>query len=61
LSIQPRPPSASVTIRKDEYQSVYRHVGGDPALALAEFEQSGPSSWTSDLADIPAKYGLSDV
>jgi uncharacterized protein len=43
------------------YHSAYRHVGGDPAVALAELEQTGRISWTSDLADIPAKYGVANV
>ena len=29
--------------------------------AWAEFEASGRIKWTSDLADIPAKYGVSNV
>jgi uncharacterized protein len=43
------------------YHSAYRHVGGDPAVALAEFERTGRIAWTSDLADIPAQYGVSNV
>lgn len=43
------------------YHSAYRHVGGDPAVALAEFERTGRISWTSDLADIPAQYGVTNV
>ncbi len=43
------------------YHSAYRHVGGDPAQALAEFERTGRIAWTSDLADIPAQYGVSNV
>jgi predicted TIM-barrel fold metal-dependent hydrolase len=43
------------------YHSAYRHVGGDPAVALAEFERTGRISWTSDLADIPAEYGVNNV
>ena len=43
------------------YHSAYRHVGGDPAVALAEFERTGRISWTSDLADIPAEFGVSNV
>ncbi|MCP5411117.1 MAG: amidohydrolase family protein [Alphaproteobacteria bacterium] len=43
------------------YHSAYRHVGGDPAVALAEFEKTGRIAWTSDLADIPAKYGVKNV
>ena len=43
------------------YHGAYRHVGGDPAVALAEFERTGRISWTSDLADIPAQYGVNNV
>jgi uncharacterized protein len=43
------------------YHSAYRHVGGDPAVALAEFERTGRIAWTSDLADIPAQYGVNNV
>jgi hypothetical protein len=43
------------------YHSAYRHVGGDPAVALAEFEKTGRIAWTSDLADIPHKYGVNNV
>src|SRR6201994_1327095 len=43
------------------YHSGYRHVGGDPAVALAEFERTGRIAWTSDLADIPEQYGVSNV
>jgi len=43
------------------YHSGYRHVGGDPAVALAEFERTGRIDWTSDLADIPQQYGVSNV
>jgi predicted TIM-barrel fold metal-dependent hydrolase len=43
------------------YHSAYRWVGGNPADGMAEFDQTGRSSWTSDLADIPAKYGVDNV
>jgi len=43
------------------YHSAYRHVGGDPAVATAEFDKTGRVSWVSDLADIPAKYGVTNV
>jgi predicted TIM-barrel fold metal-dependent hydrolase len=43
------------------YHSAYRHVGGDPALGLEEFERTGRLSWVSDLAEIPEKYGVSNV
>jgi hypothetical protein len=43
------------------YHSAYRWVGGDPAQAMAEFDATGRSSWTSDLAEIPEKYGVHNV
>jgi predicted TIM-barrel fold metal-dependent hydrolase len=43
------------------YHSAYRHVGGSPAEAMKEWEETGRISWVSDLADIPAKYGVSNV
>ncbi|MEJ0016557.1 MAG: amidohydrolase family protein [Acetobacteraceae bacterium] len=45
------------------YHSGYRHVGGgaDPAVAMAEFNRTGRIDWVSDLADIPARYGVSNV
>ena len=43
------------------YHSAYRWVGGTPADGMAEFDQTGRSSWTSDLAEIPAKYGVTNV
>jgi predicted TIM-barrel fold metal-dependent hydrolase len=43
------------------YHSGYRHVGGSPAQGMAEWDQTGRSSWVSDLADIPAKYDVTNV
>jgi uncharacterized protein len=50
------------------YHSGYRYVGGggggltgNPELALAEFERTGRIAWVSDLADIPAQYGVNNV
>jgi uncharacterized protein len=43
------------------YHGAYRHVGGDPKAALAEFESTGRISWTSDLADIPEQYNVTNV
>jgi predicted TIM-barrel fold metal-dependent hydrolase len=43
------------------YHSAYRHVGGSPKVALAEFQRTGRISWTSDLADIPEQYGVTNV
>jgi predicted TIM-barrel fold metal-dependent hydrolase len=43
------------------YHAAYRHVGGDPKVALAEFGRTGRIAWTSDLADIPEQYGVTNV
>ena len=43
------------------YHSAYRWVGGTPADGMAEFDRTGRSSWTSDLAEIPQKYGVTNV
>jgi len=43
------------------YHSAYRWVGGNPADGMAEFDKTGRSSWTSDLAEIPEKYGVNNV
>jgi uncharacterized protein len=43
------------------YHSAYQHIGGNPKVALAEFERTGRISWTSDLADISAQYGVTNV
>jgi uncharacterized protein len=43
------------------YHSAYRHVGGSPADAMREWDETGRISWVSDLADIPAKYGVTNV
>ncbi len=43
------------------YHSGYRHIGGDPAVAMAEWDKTGRISWVSDLAEIPAKYGVKNV
>jgi predicted TIM-barrel fold metal-dependent hydrolase len=43
------------------YHSAYRWVGGSPSDGMAEFDKTGRSSWTSDLAEIPAKYGVTNV
>jgi hypothetical protein len=43
------------------YHAAYRHVGGDPKVALAEFTRTGRIAWTSDLADIPEQYGVTNV
>jgi uncharacterized protein len=43
------------------YHAAYRWVGGKPADGMAEFDRTGRSSWTSDLAEIPEKYGVNNV
>ena len=44
------------------YHSAYRHSGGgNAASGWTEFEQTGRVSWVSDLADIPQKYGVTNV
>jgi predicted TIM-barrel fold metal-dependent hydrolase len=43
---------------------VIYHAGyrlGDPAQALAEFDRTGRLEWASDLAEVPEKYGVSNV
>jgi predicted TIM-barrel fold metal-dependent hydrolase len=43
------------------YHAGFRHIGNDPAEARAEFERTGRLSWVSDLAEIPAREGVSNV
>jgi predicted TIM-barrel fold metal-dependent hydrolase len=44
------------------YHAGYRHAGGGRAEdGWIEFRQTGRVSWVSDLAEIPAKYGVTNV
>jgi predicted TIM-barrel fold metal-dependent hydrolase len=44
------------------YHSAYRFPGGGtPEEALAQFEKTGRIEWVTDLAEIPAKYGVQNV
>jgi predicted TIM-barrel fold metal-dependent hydrolase len=44
------------------YHSGYRFGGGGgPADAWTQFEHTGRVEWVSDLAEIPAKYGVTNV
>jgi predicted TIM-barrel fold metal-dependent hydrolase len=44
------------------YHSAYRFAGcGTAEQGLAQFEQTGRAEWTSDLAEIPEKFGVSNV
>jgi uncharacterized protein len=44
------------------YHAAYRYTGeGGPAIALEEFSRTGRMEWVSDLAEIPAKHGVTNV
>ena len=44
------------------YHSAYRWAGGGkPADGAAQWERTGRVEWVSDLADIPAQYGVKNV
>ncbi len=43
------------------YHAALRPFLETPDVALAEFEQTGRIKWATDLAEIPAKYGVSNV
>jgi hypothetical protein len=44
------------------YHSAYRFTGaGGPETAWQRFEQTGRVEWVSDLADIPERYGVTNV
>jgi predicted TIM-barrel fold metal-dependent hydrolase len=46
------------------FHSGYRHVGDPnwtPDKAYDEWERTGRSSWVTDLAEIPEKYGVNNV
>ena len=44
------------------YHSAYRFPGGGTADdAWAQFEKTGRIEWVTDLAEIPAKYGVTNV
>jgi len=48
------------------YHAGYRYVGGDAIMyeaadGWAQLEKTGRCEWVSDLAEIPAKYGVNNV
>ncbi len=43
------------------YHSAFRFVGGEWATGWTQFEQTGRVDWVTDLAEIPAKYGVTNV
>jgi len=43
------------------YHSAFRYVGGSWPAGWEQFEKTGRIDWVTDLADIPAKYGVKNV
>ena len=43
------------------YHSAFRFTGGEGKNGLNQFEQTGRVDWVTDLAEIPAKYGVKNV
>jgi uncharacterized protein len=44
------------------YHAGYRYIGGDnPALAAKHFDDTGRMDWVSDLAETPAKHGVTNI
>jgi uncharacterized protein len=44
------------------YHGAYRFPGGGtPVDAYAQFEKTGRVEWVTDLAEVPSKYGLTNV
>ena len=43
------------------YHSAFRFAGGEWATGWAQFDQTGRVDWVTDLAEIPAKYGVTNV
>lgn len=44
------------------YHAGYRYTGDDnPALSAKQFDDTGRMDWVSDLTEIPAKYGVTNV
>jgi len=44
------------------YHSAYRWVGGGgTGIGIDQFRRTGRVDWTTDLAEIPAKYGVTNV
>ena len=43
------------------YHSALPHVPRDAGRHAAEFEQHRPMDWVTDLAEIPAKFGVNNV
>ena len=43
------------------YHSAFRYTGGAHLVGLEQFDATGRIDWVSDLADIPAKHGVTNV
>jgi hypothetical protein len=43
------------------YHSAFRYTGGTWDLGWNQFEKTGRIDWVTDLAEIPAKYGVKNV
>jgi predicted TIM-barrel fold metal-dependent hydrolase len=43
------------------YHSAFRYTGGAHLVGLEQFDTTGRIDWVSDLADIPAKHGVTNV
>jgi predicted TIM-barrel fold metal-dependent hydrolase len=43
------------------YHSAFRFTGGAQADGWAQFEQTGRIDWVTDLAEIPARFGVTNV
>jgi len=43
------------------YHSAFRYTGGAYKVGMDQFDQSGRVDWVSDLAEIPEKFGVTNV
>ncbi len=43
------------------YHSAFRYTGGAYKLGIEQFDQTGRIDWVTDLAEIPEKYGVTNV
>ena len=43
------------------YHSAFRFTGGAYRLGIEQFDRTGRIDWVTDLAEIPAKYGVTNV
>ena len=43
------------------YHSAFRYTGGAYVAGMQQFDKTGRVDWVTDLAEIPAKYGVNNV